>query len=219
MSLDTLYKSSLALATDLYQLTMAYGYWKSGVATREAMFNLYFRNNPFGGGYTVAAGLHRAIELLDRFRFDKSDLDYLSTLTGSDGAPLFDPKFLRWLEDVELSADVHAVPEGTVVFPHEPLMRVTGPVVQCQVLETVLLNIINFETLITTKAARIAHAAGDAPVLEFGFRRAQGLDGGMSASRAAYLGGASGTSNVLAGKHYGIPVRGTHAHAWVMLFE
>lgn len=217
--LDSLYRTSLALATDLYQLTMAYGYWKAGVADREAIFHLYFRKNPFAGGYAVAAGLARVIEFLDRFRLEAADLDYLATLRGGDDAPLFDDAFLRWLGDVRLSADLDAVPEGTVVFPQEPLLRIRGPIAECQILETALLNVINFETLIATKAARIVHAAGDAPVLEFGLRRAQGLDGGVSASRAAYLGGAAATSNLLAGRLHGIPVKGTHAHSWVMLFE
>ncbi|MEM6730654.1 MAG: nicotinate phosphoribosyltransferase, partial [Myxococcota bacterium] len=202
-----------------YQLTMAYGYWKTHVAERESVFHLYFRQNPFGGGYTIAAGLARVIDLLDAFHFDRSDLDYLATLRGADDEPLFDREFIDWLGELSFTCDLDAVPEGTVVFPQEPLLRIVGPVAQCQLLETLLLNIVNFETLIATKAARIVHAAGEARVLEFGLRRAQGLDGGLSASRAAYLGGAAGTSNVLAGKLYGIPVRGTHAHAWVMLFE
>lgn len=218
-ALTTLYGSSLALATDLYQLTMAHGYWKNGEADRRGIFHLFFRKNPFAGGYAVTCGLHRAIEFIDSLHYDESDIDYLRSLNGQDGAPLFDPDFLQWLGKMRFTSNVDAIPEGTVVFPQEPLLRVEGPIAQAQLLETALLNIINFETLIATKAARIADAAGDAPVLEFGLRRAQGLDGGISASRAAFVGGATGTSNVLAGKLYGIPVRGTHAHSWVMLFE
>lgn len=219
MVLDTLYRSSLALLTDLYQLTMAYGYWKAGVAGQDAVFHLYFRKNPFGGGFTIAAGLEQAIEYLERFRFTSDDLDYLAGLEGNDGKPLFEDGFLRALEELQPAWDVDAVEEGTAVFAHEPLLRVRGPVLQGQLLETPLLNLINFQTLIATKAARVCLAAGDDPVLEFGLRRAQGIDGGLSASRAAYAGGCSATSNVLAGKLWNIPVRGTHAHSWVMFFD
>lgn len=212
------YSASLALLTDLYQLTMAYGYWKSGVVAREAVFHLHFRQSPFKGGYAIAAGLQTALDLVERYRFSRDDTDYLATLTGNDGAPLFERGFLDLLERQELTVDIDAVPEGTVVFPYEPLLRVQGPLWQCQILETALLTIINFQTLIATKAARVCQAARGEPVLEFGLRRAQGIDGGLAASRAAYLGGVASTSNVLAGKLYGVPVKGTHAHSWVMSF-
>jgi len=143
----------------------------------------------------------------------------LQTLNGNDDNPLFDATFLRWLQKMEFSCDIHGVPEGTIVFPHEPLIRVQGPLYQCQLIETMLLNTINFETLIATKAARICQAAQGEPVLEFGLRRAQGIDGSLSASRAAYIGGCAATSNVLAGKLFDIPVKGTHAHSWIMCFE
>src|SRR5687768_2708906 len=198
---------------------MAYGYWKLGVADREAVFCLQFRKNPFGGGYTVACGLQNAIEYLERLKFDDGDLEYLGNLKGNDGQKLFESAFLDYLGGLELRIDVHAVPEGTVVFPYEPLLRVQGPILQCQLVETPLLNIINFQSLIATKAARICQAAKGDAVIEFGLRRAQGIDGGISASRAAFVGGCVATSNVLAGKLYGIPVRGTHAHSWVMLFD
>src|SRR4029078_7992224 len=146
-------------------------------------------------------------------------LEYLATLTGNDGQPLFEPAFLRHLADLRLSCDLEAMPEGTVAFGQEPLVRVSGPILQCQLLETALLNIVNFQTLIATKAARICAAAQGEPGIEFGLRRAQGIDGSLSASRAAYIGGCAATSNVLAGKLYGIPVRGTHAHSWVMSFD
>ena len=210
---------SLALLTDLYQLTMAYGYWKVGRADREAAFHMTFRTLPFGGGYAVAAGLGPAVDFIEAFRFDDSDLAYLATLGGNDGRPLFDRGFLSYLGDLKLTVDVDAVPEGTAVFPHEPLVRVRGPMLHCQLLETPLLTILNFQTLVATKAARVCAAAGGDPVLEFGLRRAQGIDGGLAASRAAYVGGCHATSNVLAGKLYGIPVRGTHAHSWVMSFD
>jgi nicotinate phosphoribosyltransferase len=211
--------SGLALLTDLYQLTMAYGYWKTGRAQRNAIFHLYFRSIPFGNGFAIAGGQGLAESYLQAFRFEASDLEYLATLVGNDGGPLWDSEFLNYLAQLKLTCDIDAMPEGTLVFPEEPILRVTGPILQCQLLETGLLNLINFSTLIATKAARICQAAQGDSVLEFGLRRAQGPDGGLSASRAAYLGGCAATSNVLAGKRFGIPVRGTHAHSWVMSYE
>ena len=224
---NKLYDTSLSLLTDLYQLTMAYGYWKaahteqagSELAEKEAVFNLYFRKNPFGGGFTIAGGLTNVIGYINNFGFSKKDLRYLHTLTGNDGQPLFEEAFLTYLANLKLTCDVDAIPEGTAVFPNEPLVRVRGPILQCQLLETPLLNLVNFESLITTKAARLRLAVGTDTLLEFGLRRAQGADGGMTASRAAYIGGCDATSNVLAGKLYDIPVRGTHAHSWVMSFD
>lgn len=217
--LPEIYRTSLSLLTDLYQITMAYGYWKLGRAEREAVFHLFFRKNPFQGGYAVVAGLDYIVEYLRQFRFSPQDVHYLAQLQGNDGRPLFQPDFLDYLADLELRVDVDAIPEGTVVFPHEPLVRVKGPILQCQILETALLNIVNYQTLIATKAARVCVATGGQPVLEFGLRRAQGIDGALAASRAAYIGGCAATSNVLAGKLFGIPVRGTHAHSWVMSFD
>ncbi len=211
--------TSLALLTDLYQLTMAYGYWKLGRHDDEAVFHLTFRRAPFGGAYAVAAGLEPIADYIESLRFDDSDLAYLASLTGNDGERLFERGFLDHLAAWELAIDVDAVPEGTVVFPRAPLVRVRGPLLQCQILETALLNTINFQTLIATKAARIHLAARGEPVLEFGLRRAQGIDGSLAASRASFIGGCSATSNVLAGKRYGIPVKGTHAHSWVMTFD
>ncbi|MBI4604525.1 MAG: nicotinate phosphoribosyltransferase [Planctomycetes bacterium] len=214
-----IYSESLALLTDLYELTMAQAYWRSGTHTKEAVFHLFFRKSPFGSGFSVACGLGTAVELLESFRFCDDDVRYLSSLTGNDGKPLFDGAFLQHLRRLELGCDIDAVPEGTVVFPQEPLVRVRGPIVEAQILETALLNVVNFQTLIATKAARVCLAARGDPVIEFGLRRAQGIDGGLAASRAAYVGGCAGTSNVLAGKVHGIPVRGTHAHSWVMSFD
>jgi nicotinate phosphoribosyltransferase len=214
--LDGVYGGSLALLTDLYQLTMACGYWKAGVAEREAVFHLTFRRPPFGGGYAIAAGLGPALEYLERFRFTPDDLAYLATLRDNANEPLFPPGFLDYLGAMRWSCDVDAIAEGSLVFPHEPLVRVRGPILQAQLVETPLLTILNFQTLIATKAARVVQAARGGAVLEFGLRRAQGLDGGLAASRAAYIGGTAATSNVLAGKLFGIPVRGTHAHSWVM---
>ncbi len=214
-----LYRSSLALLTDLYQLTMAQAYWSSGKAYQQAAFHLVFRKIPFDGGFAVTCGQANLIEYLADFHFDTSDIEYLSTLTGSDDQPLFQQEFLESLGQLKLQVDVHAMPEGTLAFAHEPIVRVTGPLMQCQLLETPLLNLINFPTLVATKAARIRLAAGDEPVLEFGLRRAQGIDGGVTASRSACVGGCQATSNVLAGKLYGLDVKGTHAHSWVMSFD
>lgn len=216
---NSIYKHSLSLLTDFYQLTMAYGYWKSGLSERESVFHLYFRKNPFQGGYTITSGLELVIDYINNFQFNKNDILYLKSLKGEDGKKLFDPEFLVYLNKMKFSCDLFAVLEGTIIFPNEPILRISGPLIQCQLLETPLLNIINFHTLITTKAARIVSAANGNPVFEFGLRRAQGIDGGLSASRAAYIGGCAGTSNTLAGKIFGIPVKGTHSHSWVMSFE
>ncbi|SEI43864.1 nicotinate phosphoribosyltransferase [Dyadobacter sp. SG02] len=217
--INQLYDTSMSLLTDLYQLTMAYGYWKSGKAEQEAVFNLYFRKHPFQGGFTVACGLSSVIEYLQEYRFNEEDLSYIASLTGGDGKQLFDDGFIDYLRKLELQCSIDAIPEGTVVFPNEPLLRIQGPILQCQLLETPLLNLINFQSLVATKAARMRLIAKDDALLEFGLRRAQGPDGGVTASRAAYIGGFDATSNVLAGKLYDIPVKGTHAHSWVMSFD
>lgn len=207
------------LLTDLYQLTMAAGYWKCGKAEQEAVFHLFFRKLPFSGGYAIAAGLGDVVKWLQGFRFSTAEREYLATLPGRDGKPLFERGFLDYLGGLDWSCDVDAIPEGTVVFPHEPLLRIKGPLIQAQLVETALLNMINFQTLIATKSARVCLAAQGEPVLEFGLRRAQGPDGAVMASRAAFIGGCASTSNVLAGMTHGIPVRGTHAHSWVMSFD
>jgi nicotinate phosphoribosyltransferase len=214
-----IYATSLGLLTDFYQFTMAYAAWKGGLAEKEAVFHLTFRRNPFEGGFAVAAGLEHAVDLVRNHRLDAGDLEFLGRQEGGDGRPLFEPAFLDWLGALRFDVDLHAVPEGTVVFPHEPLLRVKGPVVPCMLLESPLLALVNFQTLVATKAARVVLEAGGAPVMEFGLRRAQGIDGALAASRAAWVGGVSSTSNVLAGRLFGIPVKGTHAHSWVMLFD
>jgi nicotinate phosphoribosyltransferase len=208
-----------ALLTDLYQLTMAYGYWQCGRAEREAVFHLFFRKAPFQSGFTITAGLASAIDFLESFHFTGADLEFLATLKGNDGRALFAAAFLEYLRGLRFTCEVDAMPEGTVAFPQEPLLRIQGPILQAQLLETPLLNFLNFQSLIATKAARVCLAARGEPVMEFGLRRAQGVDGALAASRAAYLGGCAATSNVLAGKIHGIPVSGTHAHSWVMSFE
>ena len=211
-----LYAPPLGLLTDLYQLTMAFAAFKAGIAERQAAFHLTFRKNPFEGGFTLVCGLAAATGYLEQYRFSEDDLAYLRTLRGRR-APLFDEAFLDWLRDLPIALDIDAIPEGTVAFPQEPILRVRGPAVAAMLVETPLLTLLNFETLVATKAARVCLAAQGRPVIEFGLRRAQGPDGGVSASRAAFVGGCEATSNVLAGKLFGIPVRGTHAHSWVML--
>jgi nicotinate phosphoribosyltransferase len=195
---------------------MAYGYWKQGLADREAVFHLFFRKRPFNGGFAIAAGLELALDFVRHFHYSASDMAYLEQLKGGDGAPLFEAPFLDYLSRLSLSCDIDAMPEGTAVFPYEPMVRVRGPLLQAQLLESPLLNLINFQTLIATKAARICDAAGSDPVVEFGLRRAPGIDGALSASRAAFIGGCVASSNMLAGKIYKIPVQGTHAHSWIM---
>lgn len=208
-----------ALLTDFYQLTMAQAYLAAGIADTQGCFHLYFRENPFGGGFTVACGLEPAMDHLRHFRFSPRDVDFLAEQRGADGRGLFTADFLGWLSELTFDCDVAAIPEGTVVFPREPLVRVSGPLATCQLVETALLNCINFSTLVATKSARCRLAAEGDPVMEFGLRRAQGPDGGLMASRAAYVGGCASTSNALAGQLYQIPVAGTHAHSWVMAFD
>jgi nicotinate phosphoribosyltransferase len=214
-----LYRDSLTLLTDLYELTMAYGYWKRGMAERQAVFHLNFRRKPFNGNFAVAAGLETVLDFLDSFHYASSDLMYLEQVKTDAGTPLFEKAFLDYLSTFSLNVSIDAVPEGTAVFPYEPILRVQGPILHAQLLESPMLNIINFQTLIATKAARICWAARPDPVVEFGMRRAQGIDGALSASRAAYLGGCAATSHVLAGKLFNIPVKGTHAHSWIMAFD
>ena len=206
------------LLTDLYQLTMMQAYQESGKANYEACFHMSFRENPFQGGFAIACGFAQVAEAIRSFCFTDDDVRYLETLKAPSGERMFSSSFLASLSNISLQVDIDAVLEGSVVFPYEPLMRVTGPLVQCQLLETLLLNIVNFQTLIATKAMRVCLAAG-VPVAEFGLRRAQGVAGGLWASRAALVGGCASTSNVLAGKMFSLPLSGTHAHSWVMAFD
>jgi len=200
-----------ALFTDFYSLTMAQGYWKSG-RTERAVFEMFFRHQPFDGGYSVFAGLGTLLEQLKTFSFSDDDAAWLET-TG-----VFDKAFLDYLKTFSFNGTLWAMDEGTIIFPQEPIIRVEGGLVECQIIEGMLLNIINFQSLIATKTCRIWLAARKGSVMEFGLRRAQGPDGAISASRAAYIGGAFGTSNTLAGKLFGIPVMGTMAHSWIMSF-
>ncbi|WP_225071683.1 nicotinate phosphoribosyltransferase [Desulfuromonas sp. CSMB_57] len=202
-----------ALMTDLYELTMLAGYLEQGMVEKTAVFDLFFRKNPFRGGYAVFAGLETALRYLQQLQFSDADLAYLQSLGD------FKPAFLDYLRQFRFRARVTAPPEGTVVFANEPIVTVEGHLAEAQLVETALLNILNFQTLVATKAARITTAAGPGTVVEFGLRRAHGPDGGLSEARAAFIGGARSTSNTWAGQVFGIPVKGTHAHSWVMAFD
>ena len=217
--INNIYKTSLSLLTDLYQITMSYGYWKKGIHDKEASFNVFFRKNPFNSGYAVCCGLEYIIDYLNSYKFSNSDIDYLSSLKSDSGTKLFEKKFLDFLREFKFTCDVDAIEEGRIIFPNEPILRVSGPIYQCQLIESAIINIFNFQTLISTKASRMFYASNGEPILEFGLRRAQGIDGSLSASRASYIGGCSKTSNVLAGKIFNIPVSGTHSHSWVLAFD
>ncbi len=202
---------NLTLLTDFYELTMMYGYYRQGKTEEVATFDLFFR--PFDeSNFCIAAGLEQAVEYLENLHFDSEDIEYLRSTKA------FDEGFLATLKDFRFTGSVRAVPEGTVVFPYEPLMIVTAPISQAQLIEAAVLNIINHQTLIATKARRVCHAAAPASVLEFGLRRAQGPDAAIYGARAAVIGGCSSTSNVLCAQMFGLPPKGTHAHSWVMSF-
>jgi nicotinate phosphoribosyltransferase len=199
------------LLTDFYELTMMQGYLLQK-HNPQAVFEMFFRRAPFGGGFAVFAGLEPLLRTVQEFHFTDEDLEYLASQR------IFRREFLEYLKTFRFSGDILAMDEGTLVFPNEPLIRVQAPLIEAQLLESLLLNIVNFQTLIATKAARIWLAAGEGEILEFGMRRAHGVNGALAATRAAYIGGVSGTSNTLAGRMYGIPVRGTMAHSWIMSF-
>ncbi|MDR1766660.1 MAG: nicotinate phosphoribosyltransferase [Lachnospiraceae bacterium] len=203
---------NLSLLTDLYELTMMQGYFRAKDANKTVVFDMFFRSNPFGGAYAICAGLAQLIEYIENLRFTPEDVDYLRT-TG-----LFADDFLEYLLGFRFSGDIYAIPEGTVVFPREPLVKVIGPIMEAQLVETALLNLINHQSLIATKASRVVYAAKGDGVMEFGLRRAQGPDAGIYGARAAVIGGCVGTSNVLCGQLFGVPVKGTHAHSWIMSF-
>jgi nicotinate phosphoribosyltransferase len=201
------------LLTDFYQINMMYSHFKNGKINQETVFDLYFRRNPGQSGFAIAAGLEQVVEYISNLKFSQEELDYLKSVDA------YDDDFLNYLKTLRFTGELYAVPEGTVVFPHEPLIRVKAPIGQAQLIETALLNIVNHQTLIATKASRIMEAAGDRMVMEFGLRRAQGPDAGVYGARAAYIGGVQATSNVLAGKLFGIPVKGTHSHAFVQSYS
>ena len=203
---------NLTLLTDLYELTMMQGYFKEKDANETVIFDAFYRSNPGGNGYAICAGLEQVIEYIKELRFEQEDVDYLRS-TG-----LFEEDFLEYLLHFKFSGDIWAIPEGTVIFPREPLIKVIAPVMEAQLVETALLNIINHQSLIATKAARVIYAADGDGVMEFGLRRAQGPDAGIYGARAAMIAGCIGTSNVLAGKMFNVPIKGTHAHSWIMSF-
>lgn len=207
-----------ALLTDLYELTMMAGYLAQGKVGDTATFDLYYRHNPFGGGYAVAAGLEPAIRAATGMEFTAEDTEYLRSLQTPAGTSLFPESFLESLAEFRFRGDIRAIEEGTVVFANEPLLQVSGGLSECQILESILLCIVNFQTLVATKAARLWEASRHGTILEFGLRRAQGPDGALSACRAAFIGGAAATSNVLGAATFGLPPKGTHAHSWVQSF-
>ena len=203
---------NLTLLTDLYELTMMQGYFKEKDANETVIFDAFYRANPDGNGYAICAGLEQVIEYIQNLHFDREDVEYLRSLK------MFDEDFLEYLADFKFSGDIYAIPEGTVVFPREPLIKVIAPIMEAQLVETAILNIINHQSLIATKTARIVHAAQGDGIMEFGLRRAQGPDAGIYGARAAMIAGCIGTSNVLAGQMFDVPVKGTHAHSWIMSF-
>ena len=202
---------NFGLYTDFYELTMAQGYFTTGKKEEQAAFSYFFRTNPFEGGFTVFAGLYDFLEMLQNFTYSQSELDFLK----NQG---FGPEFLEYLKNFHFSGKIKSVSEGEIVFPNEPILETEGSLIECQLIESLLLNILNFESLIATKAFRVKMVAGTKEVAEFGLRRAQGL-GSLHASRAAFIGGTSSTSNVQAGKLFGIPVSGTQAHSWIQSFN
>lgn len=204
-----------ALLTDFYQLSMAYAYWQSEMHEQSAVFHVFFRRNPLQGDYVIASGLEAVIDFLNQFQFSQKELDYLASLKN----PTFSYEFLQYLKTLRFTGDIDAIPEGSVVFANEPLLRIKAPLILCQLLETPLINLINFASSVATMASRIRTLTHDSLLFEFGLRRAQGPNGGLTASRAAYLGGFDATSNIAAGKTFDIPVVGTMAHSWVMAFD
>ena len=203
---------NLTLLTDLYELTMMQGYYKTG-ENDSVIFDVFYRKNPSGSGYAIACGLEQVIDYIKNLSFSYDDIDYLR------GLGIFDEDFLEYLAGYHFTGDIYAIPEGTVVFPKEPLLKVIAPIMEAQLVETAILNIINHQSLIATKASRVCYAADGDGVMEFGLRRAQGPDAGTLGARAAMIGGCIGTSNVLTGQLYDVPVLGTHAHSWIMSFK
>lgn len=207
MNFDT-----MSLLTDFYELTMMQGYFDAGSHDKSVVFDVFYRVNPSGNGFAIAAGLEQVIDYIKNLRFSEDDINYLASLN------TFSKEFLDYLKGFKFTGNIYAIPEGTVVFPTEPLVRVTAPIIEAQIIEAAMLNIINHQSLIATKASRVVWAAEGDAVMEFGLRRAQGPDAGIYGARAAIIGGCAGTSNVLTGKMFGVPILGTHAHSWVMSF-
>ena len=205
-------RQNLTLLTDLYELTMMQGYFKNKDKNETVVFDAFYRNNPNGGGYAIAAGLEQVIDYIKNLHFDEEDIAYLRNLK------IFDEDFLEYLSGFHFSGDIYAIPEGSVMFPREPVIKVVAPIMEAQLVETAILTIINHQSLIATKASRVCFAARGDGIMEFGLRRAQGPDAGIYGARAAMIGGCIGTSNVLAGQLFDVPVKGTHAHSWIMSF-
>lgn len=205
-------RQNLTLLTDLYELTMMQGYFRNKTQNETVIFDAFYRNNPGDGGYAIACGLEQVIQYVQELHFSQEDIAYLHSLH------IFEEDFLAYLADFHFSGDIYAIPEGTVIFPREPLVKVVAPIMEAQLMETAILNIINHQSLIATKAARVCHAARGDGIMEFGLRRAQGPDAGTYGARAAVIGGCIGTSNVLCGQLFDVPVKGTHAHSWIMSF-
>lgn len=205
-------RQNLTLLTDLYELTMMQGYFRNKAQNETVIFDAFYRNNPGDGGYAIACGLEQVIQYVQELHFSQEDISYLRSLH------IFEEDFLAYLADFHFSGDIYAIPEGTVIFPREPLVKVVAPIMEAQLMETAILNIINHQSLIATKAARVCHAARGDGIMEFGLRRAQGPDAGTYGARAAVIGGCIGTSNVLCGQLFDVPVKGTHAHSWIMSF-
>lgn len=203
---------NLTLLTDLYELTMMQGYYKRG-SQEIVVFDMFYRRNPSGSGYAIAAGLEQVIDYINNLRFSEDDIAYLR------GLEIFEEDFLTYLSSFRFSGDIYAIPEGTVVFPMEPMLKIVAPIMEAQLVETAILTIINHQSLIATKASRVVYAAKGDGIMEFGLRRAQGPDAGVYGARAAMIGGCIGTSNVLAGQLFNVPIKGTHAHSWIMSFE
>ena len=203
--------TNLTLLTDLYELTMMQGYFKNPT-NQTVIFDMFYRVNPCGGSFAITAGLEQMIEYIENLHFTDDDIEYLRSLH------IFEDDFLEYLRSFKFTGDIYAIPEGTVVFPREPLVKVIAPIMEAQLVETAILNIINHQSLIATKAARVCYAARGDGIMEFGLRRAQGPDAGIYGARAAVIGGCAGTSNVLTGQMFNVPVLGTHAHSWIMSF-
>ena len=204
---------NLTLLTDLYEITMMQAYFKNNNKNKMAIFDVFYRKNPMDGGYAISAGLEQVIEYINNLHFTEDDINYLASLK------IFEDDFLDYLKNFKFTGDIHAIPEGSVMFPREPMLKVIAPIMEAQFIETAILNILNHQSLIATKAARICYAAEGDGIMEFGLRRAQGPDAGIYGARAAVIGGCSGTSNVLTGQMFDVPVMGTHAHSWIMSFD
>lgn len=203
--------NNLTLLTDLYELTMMQGYFKNPT-DQTVVFDMFYRDNPCGGGFAICAGLEQVIEYIENLRFTDADIEYLR------GLSIFEEDFLEYLRSFHFTGDIYAIPEGTVIFPREPMVKVVAPIMEAQLVETAILNIMNHQSLIATKAARVCYAAKGDGIMEFGLRRAQGPDAGIFGARAAVIGGCVGTSCVLTGQMFDVPVLGTHAHSWIMSF-